>query len=117
MLRHSLLGIITALLVFGANLQAKYFAFEEGSKNATLETKSSNVRGTKEVAFTLTVPGIEVTKGQDGFDTIHVTDLYHSSKVGNPDVVSTGTIIAVPPGFEPSIQITSEESVDLKDVV
>jgi len=69
------------------------------------------------IAIRLQVPGIEVDRNNDGFDTINVEGLEPQVVAGNPEVYSTGSLLAVPAGYEAEIVVENQEVREVSGVL
>lgn len=69
------------------------------------------------VEVRLTIPGIDIDRGQDGFDQISVQGMVPMDQAGKPELMTTGTMISVPAGFEPSLEVVDSRSQTLEHVL
>lgn len=68
------------------------------------------------VDYSLTIGALDVEKEKSGFDILKVKGLSPSPILGNPEVLVTGSLLAVPAGFEPELEVTRFEERELDAV-
>ncbi|MBI4403984.1 MAG: hypothetical protein HY537_07480 [Deltaproteobacteria bacterium] len=71
----------------------------------------------KPVEISLSIPEISVSKTEDDFDEVIVDGLVPLEKIGSPQLVTTGSLIAVPDGYEARVSILHQKEVELQKVV
>ncbi|MBI1860880.1 MAG: hypothetical protein HYR96_08185 [Deltaproteobacteria bacterium] len=87
-------------------------------ERARLETHlRSQERGPASVEFQFTLPSVSVNPDAFGFQTLAAPGLTPIEKLGDPELFTTGLLVAVPTGFEPKLNIDSAETRDIQDVV
>lgn len=105
-------GVVCATTFAGTRV-----SFTDGNK-ANLETSLLSVdSGPSTVSLKLNVPLIELTQDRDGFTALNVTGLQPLERLGSPEVLTTGQLVAAPNGFEPVLEIKSLETKTLPGVV
>jgi len=70
--------------------------------------------GSVELRFS--IPHIDVNRMTDGFDKIAAPGLVPLEVAGLPELFSTGSLVAVPVGFEPQVEMVSREDQELENV-
>jgi hypothetical protein len=107
---------VCALISVSAWAQRINFEGARGTA-ATLQTSVlPATRGPSGVEVTLAVPGLDVDAVADGFDAVRVEGLVPLQNFGSPELVTTGSLIAVPEGYEPSLTVVSQKSQSLEHV-
>lgn len=105
-------GVLCALQV---NAERLYF---NGHSKTRLQTRLLLTRDTvAPIDVELSIPYLDIEKSQDGFDEVLVNGLVPLGISGNPDLYTTGALIAVPNGFEPKVEILSKDTRELNNVV
>lgn len=105
-------------VIFTANAMAARVQFHGEGLNASL--KAIPVRSNAKVApveIRLSVPGINLDRVEDGFSSVSVEGLTPMVNEGNPELFTSGTLVAVPQGFEPELQILQQEQREVNGVV
>lgn len=107
-----IIGILCALQ---ANAERLYF---NSHSKTRLQTRLLLTRDmVAPIDIELSIPYLDIEKNQDGFDEVLVNGLAPLDISGNPDLYTTGALIAVPNGFEPEVEILSKDTRELKNVV
>ncbi len=92
-------------------------SFSSGSK-ASLETSLSQMdSGPNDVSVKLNIPYLDLSSERDGFVGLSVEGLNPLERLGNPEVLTTGSLIAVPNGYRPVLTVTEQASKTLAGVV
>lgn len=87
------------------------------SNKAELKTHAVATRGPlHSVSVNLSIPAIDVDEDRHGFDRLHVHGLVPLDRPGQPEIFVTGSVIAVPPGFEPELQVITQKSKTLEGI-
>lgn len=108
------LSLVTAgQLSFAAQVQ-----FSGTESKAFLETHLSNQRDSSlpSVEINLSIPAMEIDREANGFDKLTVSRLNPSQEWGNPEVLMTGSLIAVPAGHEPQLEVLKIEEKQLEGI-
>lgn len=108
--------LLAVLCANAAFAQRVYFGGSDTS--ARLETRAVAAReGLAPVEIKLSIGGIDVEKTEEGFDRVSVQGMVPMDLAGKPELMTTGTLVAVPEGFEPSVEVLSHDSRKLDNVV
>ncbi len=108
-----LLAILCANAAF-----AERVTFGGADTSARLETRSVNSReALAPVEINLSIAGIDVEKTEDGFDRVSVQGMVPMDIAGKPELMTTGTVVTVPEGFEPSLEVVRQDTRKLENVV
>lgn len=118
---YAKVGRVTApvLLFVGTSAVAAHIDFG-GSRDGEARLETRLVATNAEVApveLHLTIPGIDVDKQSDGFDALQAKGLVPMTTPGNPELFATGSLVAVPDGYEPEVQVVREDDRDVPHVV
>ena len=65
----------------------------------------------------LSLPAIEVDRNADGFSEVKVDHLLPLGELGKPALYGTGSLIAIPEGYEADLKILKEESQEVPGCV
>lgn len=90
--------------------------FSSGAQSG-VESRLVDERGSMsslEVHFS--IPHMDVDHLRDGFDKVTAPNLVPLEIPGLPELFSTGSLVAVPPGFEPEVQWVSKEETTVNNV-
>ena len=110
--------VFLAVAMLSMNAWGQRFQFNEGTTRASVDAHLlSRNGGMSPVEIKLTVPAIEVNDGADGFKQLAVEGLSPMGVQGSPELVTAGSLIAVPEGYEPQLTVVSQEQQEVKDVV
>ena len=118
MTRMGRMLVLIVLVVAGHVSLAARVEFSGSENRAILKTELINARSSSlpSVDYDLTIPAIEVERESSGFDKLQVKGLSPSPILGNPEILVTGSLLAVPAGFEPELEIIRIEEKDLNGV-
>jgi len=114
----TLLKLLALVLVLPLGAEASRISFHGDGIRANFDsyTVSSN-REIPSVEIRLDLPGLEIEKTADGFDELKVEGLTPLEQEGAPAVYSTGSLVAVPEGYEPRLTVLKNEVRELNGVV
>jgi len=112
------------MLVLVSLLSAAQSAFAvrvelSGTKNqAVLSTELIPSRSSQveSVEINLSVPALDIDADGSGFDALTVEQLVPSLQPGNPELLHTGALLAVPNGFEPVLEVIHVDEKVLDNV-
>ncbi len=108
-----LLVVTVSMVGFGADYQ-----FGPAGEKAQLSTRLVNRdRGPASIEFELTVPSLNLTADGMGFQALSAPGLTPMNRIGNPDLFTTGVLVAVPSGYEPRITVEASESREIQNVI
>jgi len=103
-------SILLTPFIFTASAMAARVQFHGTEIRASLSATPIRTNASvAPVAIRLQVPGIEVNRSEDGFDTIQVEGLEPLVRAGEPELFATGSLLAVPAGYEPEIIVENQE--------
>lgn len=108
-----LLPVIFTSAAFGFRVQFDGSGATSEIQSEVLRTNS--VANPVEVRFKMS--GIDVENTSEGFQEVKVSDLVPLDEVGSPDVLGTGTLITVPNGFEPELEIVDQNVRSIPNIV
>ena len=100
-------------LSFGVRVELSGSQTEAKLETRLIPSRTSQVNS---VEVELTVPAIEIVRDEAGFDALTVSKLSPSPLLGNPEVLVTGALVAVPAGHEPELEIAQVEHKTLENV-
>ncbi len=105
-------------MVLSATAFAQRIDFSGNGSEAKLETRlvASNAE-VAPVEIRLSVPSIDLDKQTDGFDALNVSGLSPMAIPGNPELFGTGSLVAVPDGFDAVLTVLKQEEKELNNVV
>jgi len=107
----------SALLLVSAVASATTVTFGQAGTRASLETRLlNNSRAMGSLELKLSIPSLEIERSHDGFSQISVPGLVPMEVTGSPEVYTTGSLIAVPEGFEPVLNVVSSAEQTLPNV-
>jgi hypothetical protein len=114
----SKVGLFLVATLVSAQVFAQKISFGGAGNEANLETKVLRSESSlAPVILHLTVPNIDVEKQSDGFDSLKAPGLVPMDAYGNPDLFTTGSLIAVPEGYQARLTVLSSEQRDLPGVL
>lgn len=110
--------VVIALITAGHVSFAARVEFSGSENKAVLESKivPSRTSSVSSVSLELTIPAIEINKDSAGFDFLQVNALSPFPVVGNPEVLGTGSLLVVPNGHEPQLELVQVEEQQLENV-
>lgn len=109
---------LSLILVASTAWADRVYFDNQQSTQASLETYAVALdRGLPAIEVRLTVPGVDIGAAQDGFDQLSAQGLFSINKPGKPDLLATGTLIAVPDGFEPRIARVTKKERQIENVL
>jgi len=110
--------VLVSLLTAGHVCFASRVEFSGSENRAHLKTHlvPSRSSALPSVDFNLTIPALDVDKDASGFDMLSVKGLTPSPILGNPEVLITGSLLAVPQGFDPELEITRVNEKELSEI-
>lgn len=108
---------MTSVAAFGARYQftAPGDGIEARLQTSALASAQRN-SGPQDMEVELTVPGMDLEESENGFSQIRVKGLFPLDRAGHPELFSTGTLLSVPEGFEPHIEVVDSHSTTLDHV-
>ncbi len=110
-------ALLLAVLCANSALAA-HVSFRGEGNTARLETRAVHSRDAlAPVEIQLSIPGMDIDRTEDGFDRIVVSGLVPMDIAGKPELMTTGTIVAVPNGFEPVLEVVHQDSRKLDNIV
>lgn len=105
-------------LIFTASAMAARIQFQGTEIRASLSATPIRTNASvSPIAIRLQVPGIEINRNDDGFDTLNVEGLEPNVMPGNPELYSTGSLLAVPAGYEAEIVVENQEVREVPGVL
>ncbi|NDC26078.1 MAG: hypothetical protein EBZ49_18365, partial [Proteobacteria bacterium] len=108
------LSLVTAAqLAFAAQVQ---FSGTQSRAVISSNTVPSRTSAVPSVEINLSIAAMDIDRETNGFDKLSVTRLHPSQDWGNPEVLVTGSLIAVPQGHEPELEIVSITEKQLQNV-
>jgi len=110
--------VVIALCTAGTTLWGARIELTGAENKATLKTKLLPQRSSSvaSVDLELRLPAIEINRDRAGFDALSVQGLVPSSIIGNPEVYLTGSLLVVPPGYEPQLESVQVQTKELAGV-
>ncbi len=99
--------------VFGQQIQ-----FNAQGDRATIESHLIS-RGADigSVEMNLSIPSVNIENTNDGFQSLSIKGLVPTPKVGSPELLTTGQLIAVPEGYVAQVSIIEEAHRDISKVL
>lgn len=105
-------------LLFTAVSQAARIQFRGTEIRASLDARPiATNAAVSPVSIVLNVPGVEVNRVEDGFDELIVHGLVPLDIPGTPALYTTGSLIAVPNGYEPRLIVEKQETREVNGVL
>jgi len=114
----SKVSLFSAAFVFSVYASAQHFSFNAATNG--LETRLLNNRSQNNLSsmvFHLSVGQMDVQKQTDGFDSITATGFTRSGHAGQPELYTTGSLIAVPAGYEAKLSVIAETDQVIPNVM
>ena len=110
--------VAIALVTAGHVSFAARVEFSGSQNKAVLESRivPSRTSSVSTVSLDLTIPAIEINKDAAGFDSLQVSSLSPSPFIGSPEVLGTGSLLVVPQGHQPELEILQVEERQLEGV-
>jgi len=109
------LGICVCSLTQAKTIQFDSFS---DSQEAVLEKEVvPNGRGLSNIRLRLNIPQMDLNDDKEGFASVDVVGLKHFATIGSPELLTTGSLLAVPPGYEVKVQLVQQKKHFLKDTV
>ena len=105
---------LSLLVVLSGQIYATHFQFSGDGSHAELvaQTLRTNAPAAP-IKIDFILSGIDLNKDTDGFDAVTVTGLEPLGQIGQPDLYTNGSLIAVPNGFEPVLTLENRETQEL----
>jgi hypothetical protein len=115
---HSRVYALLAAVVCASPALAQRIQFSGADTKARLETATVQSRDAlAPVEVRLTIPGIDIDRTEDGFDRVSVANMVPMDIAGKPELMTTGTLVSVPEGFEAVVEVVDQKSQKLDHVV
>lgn len=112
-------GFFSALVCLSTAMAGRvYFpGHHEGQREAMSAQLLSDSRNMSSVDIHFSIPHIDINKMTDGFDKVAAPGLVPLETAGLPELFTTGTLVAVPPGFDIDVKWVSQDVSEITDVV
>lgn len=115
----SKVSFFSALCLVSASASAQRIYFSTADAKAGLETRvfATNSRSVAGVEVQLSLPYLDLNRVSDGFSEVSAPGLVPMEQPGNPALYTTGSLIAVPEGFEPVIDGIDSQQEEIHNVL
>ncbi len=111
------LGMVLAVLTSLSSF-AQRITFERGVSNAELKHEVSLSNGREGlIEFQFSLPYLDVNQQSDGFSNLDAKGLETLEIPGNPEILTTGELIALPAGSKVEVEVENEQSDLLDEVI